>query len=179
LNFVSFFPENVDNYPLIISENSVFHFADMTKDILYEFISRHKLAVVSSLSPDNFPQSALVGIAVAPDLRIIFDTLTDSRKYHNLIQNPAVSVVIGWEKEATIQIEGFASIPEGDDLEELKNIYYQAYPHGWQRGSMWPDITYFCIQPTWIRFSDYNTDPPRIFEMKIGTDKEDGQVTLF
>ena len=58
----------------------------MTQDFLYDFISRHKLAVIASLSAEDFPQSALVGFAVASDLRIIFDTLTDSRKYQNLIE---------------------------------------------------------------------------------------------
>jgi general stress protein 26 len=138
----------------------------MTQDFLYDFISRHKLAVVASLSPQGFPQSALVGIGVAPDLRIIFDTLTDSRKYQNLIDNPNISAVIGWENSATIQIEGKAYIPQGEELEELKRIYYQAYPHGWQR-ALSPELTYFCIKPTWARYSEFNTDPPRIFEMKV------------
>src|SRR5437762_806440 len=90
----------------------------MTTEFLYDFISRHKLAVISSLSAESFPQSALVGIAVAPDLRIVFDTLADARKYENLKKNPAASIVIGWEDEATIQMEGLAYIPNGDELEE-------------------------------------------------------------
>src|SRR5437016_2406285 len=129
----------------------------MTTDFLYEFISRHKLAVISSISPEHIPQSALVGFAVTPDLKIIFDTLTESRKYQNLVLNPNISAVIGWEKEATIQMEGKAFIPDGEELEELKRIYYQAYPHGWQRSTNGPDITYFAIKPEWIRYSDYNT----------------------
>jgi general stress protein 26 len=167
----------VNHYFFIISllrnilEFSLFSFEQnltfMTQDFLLQFISRHKLAVIASLSADNFPQSALVGIGVAPDLRIIFDTLTDSRKYENLIKNPNISAVIGWEKEATIQIEGTAFIPEGEELDELKRIYYQAYPHGWQRSLIGSNLAYFCIKPKWIRYADFNTDPPRIFEMTL------------
>ena len=144
----------------------------MTLNFLYDFIARHKLAVISTLSAEGFPQSALVGIAVAPDLRIIFDTHAASRKYHNLIHDPHISAVIGWDREATIQMDGQAFIPEGEELEDLKRIYYQAYPHGWQRSAMDPDITYFCIKPEWIRYSDYNTDPPRVFETKLSSDSE-------
>jgi len=137
----------------------------MTTDFLYDFISSHKLAVISSLSAAHVPQSALVGFAVASDLRIIFDTVTDSRKYHNLTANPNASLVIGWKDERTAQIEGKAYTPEGDELEELKKVYYQAYPDGWQRAATWPNLAYFCVKPVWIRYSDFNTDPPGIFEM--------------
>ncbi|MFI5263178.1 MAG: pyridoxamine 5'-phosphate oxidase family protein [Candidatus Kapaibacterium sp.] len=140
----------------------------MTTDFLYDFLSSHKLAVISSLSPDNFPQSALIGFAVASDLRIIFDTVTDSRKYHNLTANPSTSLVIGWKDEQTIQLEGKAYIPEGDELEELKKVYYRAYPDGWDRAATWPNLTYFCVKPTWLRYSNFNTDPPQIMEWRPG-----------
>jgi general stress protein 26 len=136
-------------------------------DFLYGFISQHMLAVISSLSGENFPQSALIGFAVTSDLRIIFDTVTDSRKYHNFINNPKASLVIGWKDEMTVQMEGEAYIPIGDELEELKQVYYQAYPEGWQRAATWPNLTYFCVRPTWVRYSDFNTDPPRIFELRL------------
>ena len=139
----------------------------MTTDFLYNFISGYKLAVLSSVSADNFPQSALIGFAVAPDLRIIFDTVTDSRKYQNLIANPSASLVIGWKDERTVQIEGKAYIPKGDELEELKRIYYRAYPDGWQRAASWPNLAYFCVKPEWIRYSDYNTDPPMMAEIRL------------
>ena len=28
----------------------------------------------------------------------------------------------------------------------------------------WPDLTYFRVRPSWIRFSDFNSAPPRIVE---------------
>jgi hypothetical protein len=88
----------------------------MTRAELYAFISRHKLGVLGYLSPVGTPQSALVGIAVTPELEIIFDTVNSSRKYSALLRNPAASFAIGWTGEVTVQYEGFAFQPGGEEL---------------------------------------------------------------
>jgi hypothetical protein len=46
----------------------------MTKTDIYQFIAKQKLGVLATLSPGGRPQSALVGIAVTPELEIIFNT---------------------------------------------------------------------------------------------------------
>jgi Pyridoxamine 5'-phosphate oxidase len=68
----------------------------MDKSTIHSFLLQHRYAVISSLSANNTPQSALIGIAVSANLEIIFDTLKSSRKYPNLIANPNCSLVIGW-----------------------------------------------------------------------------------
>lgn len=137
----------------------------MTNEFLYNFISQNKLAILSSVTPENNPEAALVGIAVTPDLKIIFDTVTDSRKYKNLIHNPRIAFVIGWNDEKTIQYEGVAIIPVDNELEEIKKIYFQTFPDGKQRASSWKNVVYFCVKPIWIRFSDYNHSTNKIVEM--------------
>ena len=87
-----------------------------------QFISQHRYAVLSSLSPNNTPQSALIGIAVSENLEIIFDTVKSSRKYPNLIASPNCSVVIGWENEQTLQLEGLAYEPQGENLTLFRNL---------------------------------------------------------
>lgn len=139
----------------------------MTTEFLYNFISRYKLGVISSVSSEGAPQSALVGFAITEDLRIIFDTVTDSRKYRNLMNDPRISIVVGWDGESTVQLEGTADVPEGKELDRLKEIYYKAYPDGWERAATWPNLAYFCIRPRWIRYSDFNTQPPLIAEMSL------------
>ena len=74
----------------------------MSNDFLYNFIRQYKFGVLSTISADNIPQSAYVGFAVTTDLKIIFDTVSDSRKYKKIILNPNISLVIGWDKEQTI-----------------------------------------------------------------------------
>jgi hypothetical protein len=42
-------------------------------ELLYKFLSQHRSGVLSSTGPLGSPQSARVGIAVTPQLEIIFD----------------------------------------------------------------------------------------------------------
>jgi general stress protein 26 len=128
----------------------------MTKEFVYNFIRQHNLAVISTLSKDNKPEAALVGFAVSQDLEIVFDTVKTSRKYKNLLQNPSVAVVIGWDNETTVQYEGAATELGRDDAAYYKEIYFEVYKDGRERAETWPDIVHFKITPKWIRYSDFN-----------------------
>ena len=138
----------------------------LTKQDLFDFISRHRLGVLSSIAGDGRPQSALVGIAVSSELEVIFDTVNSSRKYSNLTSNPAASFVIGWEGEVTMQYEGIAELLAGPDLERYREIYLLTWPDGRDRLSQ-TGIVHFIVRPTWIRYSDFNARPPRIEELRF------------
>ena len=135
----------------------------MTEGDLLQFIQSHKLGVLSTLSSSGTPQSALMGIAVTPGFEIIFDTLKTSRKYPNLISNPLCSFVIGWASEVTVQFEGEAREVTGTELQQYKQIYFQTWPDCRTHES-WPGIVYFVVQPKWIRYSDFDPNPPLIRE---------------
>lgn len=135
----------------------------MTKMELFEFMAAQRLAVVGSISLVGEPQSALVGIAVTKNLEIIFDTLDTSRKYKNLIADPRACLVIGWEGEKTVQFEGEAFLPKGEELNRYRQIYFATWPDGPARQT-WPGIAYFVVRPGWIRYSDFNQIPPKIEE---------------
>jgi general stress protein 26 len=139
----------------------------MTIDFLYNFIHQHRFAVLATISPDNVPESAYVGIAVTPDLQIIFDTVSDSRKYKNLLVNPNISFVIGWDNEQTIQYEGIAKIPDGDKLGKLLETYFEVFPDGKERKANWKNIAYFYVEPKWIRYSNFAEGKQQIEEMKF------------
>ena len=138
----------------------------MTEADLYRFISQCKLGVLSSVASTGMPQSALVGIAVSRDLEIIFDTVKTSRKYGNLTARPACSFVFGWAGEQTIQYEGVAEELGGHQLQRSQQIYFQAWPDGPSRLS-WPGIVYFLVKPRWIRYSDFDQNPPLIREFSF------------
>ncbi|SRR5712671_4207306 len=138
----------------------------MLKDDLHAFIGRHKLAVLATATADGAPQAALVGIAVTPDLEIVFDTLRTTRKARNLQENSSAALVIGCTEEITCQYEGVATELSGDDLAKYKRTYFTAFPDGPTRES-WPGITYYVVRPRWIRFSDYTQSPPRIEEVRF------------
>ena len=134
----------------------------MTKADICLFISKQKLGVLGTLSSGG-PQAALVGIAVTPELEIIFDTVNTSRKFHNLMLNPRCSFVVGWEAEITVQYEGQAGQSEGVALARYQQTYFAQWPECRSHLS-WPGITYFVVQPNWIRYSDFDQNPPSIEE---------------
>jgi hypothetical protein len=128
----------------------------MQLEELYNFIHARKLAVISTTSSAGNPQSALVGVAVSPELHIVFDTIKSSRKYTNLKADPRISLVSGWDSEITVQYEGIAVEPEGEALQQAKNLYFQTWPDGVNR-QQWPSITWFLVTPRWIRYSDFTS----------------------
>lgn len=135
----------------------------MKTEFLYDFLSRHRFAVLSTVSSEGNPEAALVGFAVAPDLRLIIDTIHTSRKFTNLTQNRSVALVIGWENEQTVQYEGRVIFQAGREFNKMHDLYLKAFPEAVQRQKEWKGLEHFIVVPEWIRYSDYN-DPPLIEE---------------
>ena len=140
----------------------------MTEPDLHAFLVQHRLSVLGSICAEGNPQSALVGIAVTPELEIVFDTVKSSRKYPNLIQNPKCSFTIGgWGAgEQTVQYEGEARELTSPELERYQEIYFKVWPECLAHMS-WPGIVYFAVRPTWIRYSDYDQNPLLIQEFSF------------
>ena len=136
----------------------------MTRAELVGFLRGHKLAIEASLAPDGRPQAAVVGIEVSDQLEIIFDTVTSSRKYQNLVHDSHTALVIGWDGGITAQIEGVVDFPKGNELHRIRDCYFVPYPDGRDRLT-WPGITHVRVRPTWVRYSDFTVTPPRIVEM--------------
>jgi general stress protein 26 len=137
----------------------------VTKELIYQFINQQKLGVVSTANPENKPEAAVVGIAVSANLEIIFDTIKTSRKYLNILRQPEVALVIGWDEEITVQFEGMAEVLSDDSTaDRLREIYYQAYPDGRERAATWPGLVHIKVTPKWIRYSNFN-EPPLIGEV--------------
>jgi PPOX class probable F420-dependent enzyme len=138
----------------------------VTRIDLVAFLRGHRLAVQASIAPDGRPQAAVVGFAVSDLLEIVFDTVTSSRKYHNLLRDPRIALVVGWDREITVQIEGVVDFPAGDDLGRVRECYFAAYPDGRDRLT-WPGITHARVRPTWIRISDFTQALPQIVELDV------------
>jgi hypothetical protein len=137
-----------------------------SRDDLLLFLNSQRLAVEASVSAAQSPQAAVVAIVVSDRFELIFDTLSTTRKAINLRQNSKIVFVLGGlirGDERTAQFEGVADEPTGDELARVKDIYLEAHPKGIERLS-WPNLTYIRARPTWIRYSDYNQNPPEIVE---------------
>lgn len=125
-----------------------------TKARIYRFAKARKLAVIATNSIDGPPECALVGVAISPELELVFDTMAATRKADNLRRDPRMSAVIGLDGEESIQFEGVAEDPTSDDLTRIQELYFDVYPHGRARLA-WEGIRYFRVRPVWIRFTSY------------------------
>ena len=130
------------------------------KGELLDYMRSHTLVVVGSLAKDGRPQSALVGVAVTLRHEVIFDTVSDSRKHANLERDGRASIVFSGADEKTLQMEGSARLLALHDAADaaLREIYYAVWPDGRARLA-WPKIAYWCVRPTWARYSDFAAGP--------------------
>ncbi len=133
------------------------------KKMLFDFIHSKRYGVEATVHAGMAPQAALVAIAVTADLEIILDTEKTSRKYRNILANPNVALVIGWENETTMQLEGVGREIQQEDLPFYKKIYFEQFPDGKER-KKWSQIVYIAVKPHWIRFSDFTNVSPIIRE---------------
>jgi len=126
----------------------------VTRTDILAFLRRHRLCVEASVSPTGAPEAAVVGYAVSDHLELVFDTLGSTRKMTNLRRDARVALVVGWDEEQTLQLEGVADEPSGPELERLKRVYFGVWPDGVARQA-WEGITYVRVRPTWGRYSDF------------------------
>lgn len=125
---------------------------------ILEFIKRHHIGVVATISPKGLPEAAVVEIAINNRHEIIFDTFSTYRKYENLKSNPNVAFVIGWDENITVQYEGVATELLGDELKQYKATYLAHNPDA-KKWLAFDELTYFKVSPRWIRYRDGNQDP--------------------
>ena len=149
--------------------------ADPLLEEVAQFIAAQQLAVVATLGRDGAPQAALVGVAITDRFELVFDSLDTSRKVVNLRRDHRVALVVGgtMRDERTVQVDGVADEPVGDEAERVREAYFRRWPDGRQRQT-WTGITHVRITPRWVRFSDWNVSPVVVVEWAMG---DDGVVT--
>ena len=135
----------------------------LTPAQLLSYMRAQPWAVEASVTPQGAPQAAVIGVAITDGWELLFDTVTQSRKHQNLVKNPRVAFVIGWEHERTVQYEGIAEIPPEAELPGVQAYYFDRFPDGPTRQT-WPGLVYWRVRPTWIRYSNFNVNPPIIQE---------------
>ena len=138
----------------------------MTLEEVFDIAKRKRFLVVSTVDQSGAPEAALMGFALTEANEIVFDTLASSRKAVNLERNSTAALVIGWDDNISLQIEGLARRPVGDDLASAKAAYFREWPDGRAREN-WPDIAYLVVKPRWIRYSNYAAGPPVVEEFRL------------
>lgn len=137
-----------------------------SKTELIEFVRARGLGVVATVAADGAPEAALVGLAATADGELVFDTSRRSRKFVNIEPEARVAVVVGWDDEVTVQIEGVADIPTGANRDRCLEAYFAQYPDGRERAQS-PNITHVRVRPRWVRYADFRPDTFGITEFSL------------
>lgn len=132
----------------------------------FNFLNNHSLGVIATNGPDGFPEAAAIEFGQSSKLEIIFDTLITSRKYKNIKRSPKIAMVVGWDENQTVQLEGLAAELNDKERPGLKKAFFDKVPMA-KKFEANQNIVYFKISLKWIRFTDLNKHPWEIFEVKF------------
>ena len=136
------------------------------QEIVSDFIKSHQIAVLSTVTHDLLPESAVVGISGGKNLELFFGTYRTSRKYQNLQKNPRVSFVIGWDSGKTVQYEGEAKELHGKAAEEFEKAYIKDMSTTAKYVSK-EEAIFFKVTPRWVRYVDVSKDPWDEIELRM------------
>lgn len=138
----------------------------MDKAEILKFISKHKLAVIATINKEGRPEAAVIEFCELEDFSVVIDTFRNSRKYKNIQNNKEVALVIGWDDDKTVQIEGSAVEITEPLLKGVKKKFFTKNPEAKKWGNN-PEIAYVLIKPNWLRYTDLNQQPWLIKELKF------------
>src|SRR6266536_620305 len=129
----------------------------LDKHFIKDYLQRHKYCVIATVSAEGKPEAALVAFSESDNLEIIFGTSMDSRKFADILGNPNIAVVIGWEDQATMQYEGAARVLEDSEWAALSHKHLTKQPASANFQDS-PDERYIAVTPKWIRYVEKALD---------------------
>src|SRR5262245_32887450 len=136
---------------------------DERQQIVRSFLAQHKLGAISTVHADGSPEAAIIQVTLGDHLNVVFDTATSTRKLANLTSDNRVALVVGWDENVTVQIEGSAvPVAETEKNQRLREVHIANCPL--ESEFLKQGALLFEIVPRWIRYSDFRGDPI-IFEL--------------
>lgn len=129
-------------------------------------MAANPLAVIATNNAKGgSPESALIAFAELPNLEIIFETFSKTRKHDNLQKNGHVSLVIGWdENQITLQYEGIAKPVPQKETEKYLTIFAAKDTPCTEIFLRNPRVRLYKISPSWLRYSNYSCERPEFIE---------------
>lgn len=142
------------------------------EDLKSQFIQllkekERKHCVLSTVSVDHTPQSAVVGYSIIDDSSFLFNTDSQARKWKNLQTNSHVAIAIGWDaSEPFFQCQGVAQLITHLDAQYniYRETYFQDHPRSLEYKNN-PTSVYILVKLTWMRMTDLTQQPPLITEI--------------
>ncbi len=122
---------------------------------IYNFLEKEHLCVISTVSPDDTPQSAVMAFSQTMDLDIIFQTPNTTRKYNNLKSNKSISIATGWSLDEfiTVQYDGIAEEATQEELDEIRQIHISKNEAS-KKYAYIEENKFFRVKPKLIKYSD-------------------------
>ena len=134
------------------------------KNQILEFVKKNGLCVLSTVSPDNRSESAVMALTVKDDFTLLMNTEPNTRKISNLQTNPSVSLIVGgFNNDPSVQIEGVAIVLEGSAADLAKNTMLAMHPE--LKDYLSPSGKFISVKPVWCRWSNFSQNPPEIYEI--------------
>lgn len=132
----------------------------------YDFLNRHKLAVLSTTDGKTEVWGAAIYYVIDDSLAFYFFTKTDSKKYQYILKNPHVAVtVVDDETQTTVQATGrVEEVPEEEQNEAYRKL---AVIHPPGDFSWKPPVSKLSdgghtialkLQPTVLQFAEFKSD---------------------
>lgn len=129
-----------------------------------KFLNSQSFGRIATIDASGQVQIANVGFSQNEKLELLIGTSEVSRKSNNIEHNSVVAFeATDTEKRITVQYHGRARKLTRDEFELRSAAHFKKLP-----GSLpFKDIqgqVYILIAPTWVRYSDCNGYPWKIFE---------------
>lgn len=131
------------------------------------YVRGHGDAVVSTIGPDGAPQAAYLSVAATDRGELVFDARPTSRKVSNIRRDSRVAVVIGGADGTTLQCEGEADLPEGEELERCAAAYVSAFPQF--ADSLASGVVVIRVRLVWARYGDFRGRGAEMSDVDLGT----------
>ena len=134
---------------------------------MVEYVRAQGWGVVSTIGPDGAAHSAFLELTATEPGELVFNARAGSRKIADLARDPRASVVVGGPDGTTLQVEGVADLPAGDERARCLAAYASAFPQ-YAASFAEPDIVLVRLVPTWARHGDYRERPAVVEQVDLG-----------
>jgi uncharacterized pyridoxamine 5'-phosphate oxidase family protein len=132
------------------------------KQAALEFLTKHSLGALSTVSPDGKPRSRTVYFVSDDSFSVYFLTLSGTRKVEDLEHNAHAAFVVSSEDAPkTLQIEG--TIENITETEVISPLTSALIAKTQERGPFFAPLVHldsgkallYRLTPTWVRFGDF------------------------
>ena len=127
------------------------------KEEVRGFLKAHKLATISTVSPEGIPVAAIVMFFFDEEFNFYFITRRSTRKFNNLQANKNVAFVVGTElAPGTVQANGIAEFLPDEGLDFVDKIGMGTEMHDLYYGPFLQlagkDFAVFKVKINWLRY---------------------------